>query len=139
MEDIRFDTGIVEFNLNDAIKVHFNPTDSAFVERIFDTFDELDKKQEAYKAEIDKCSDKKEIFEIARRRDAEMREMVDGLFDKPVCSALFGGMNVYALAGGLPVWCNLMLSVIDQIDTTFARERKLTNPRITKYTERWRK
>nr|UWG16086.1 MAG: tail assembly chaperone protein [Bacteriophage sp.] len=139
MEDIRFDTGIVEFNLNDAIKVYFNPTDSAFVERIFDTFDELDKKQEAYKAEIDKCSDKKEIFEIARRRDAEMREMVDGLFDKPVCSALFGGMNVYALAGGLPVWCNLMLSVIDQIDTTFARERKLTNPRITKYTERWRK
>lgn len=139
MEDIRFDTGIVEFNLNDAIKVYFNPTDSAFVERIFDTFDELDKKQEAYKAEIDKCSDKKEIFEIARRRDAEMREMVDGLFDKPVCSALFGGMNVYALAGGLPVWCNLMLSVIDQIDTTFARERKLTSPRITKYTERWRK
>lgn len=139
MEDIRFDTGIVEFNLNDAIKVYFNPTDSAFVERIFDTFDELDKKQEAYKAEIDKCSDKKEIFEIARRRDAEMREMVDGLFDKPVCSALFGGMNVYALAGGLPVWCNLMLSVIDQVDTTFARERKLTNPRITKYTERWRK
>lgn len=139
MEDIRFDTGIVEFNLNDAIKVYFNPTDSAFVERIFDTFDELDKKQEAYKAEIDKCADKKEIFEIARRRDAEMREMVDGLFDKPVCSALFGGMNVYALAGGLPVWCNLMLSVIDQIDTTFARERKLTNPRITKYTERWRK
>ena len=139
MEDIRFDTGIVEFNLNDAIKVYFNPTDSAFVERIFDTFDELDKKQEANKAEIDKCSDKKEIFEIARRRDAEMREMVDGLFDKPVCSALFGGMNVYALAGGLPVWCNLMLSVIDQIDTTFARERKLTNPRITKYTERWRK
>ena len=139
MEDIRFDTGIVEFNLNDAIKVYFNPTDSAFVERIFDTFDELDKKQEAYKAEIDKCSDKKEIFEIARRRDAEMREMVDGLFDKPVCSALFGGMNVYALAGGLPVWCNLMLSVIDQIDTTFARERKLTNPRITEYTERWRK
>lgn len=139
MADIRFDTGIVEFNLNDAIKVYFNPTDSAFVERIFDTFDELDKKQEAYKAEIDKCADKKEIFEIARRRDAEMREMVDGLFDKPVCSALFGGMNVYAFADGLPVWCNLMLAVIDQIDTTFARERKLTNPRITKYTERWRK
>lgn len=139
MPEIKFETGIVSFKLNDAAEVSFNPTDSAFVERIFDTFDELDKKQEAYKAEIDKCSDKKEIFEIARRRDAEMREMVDGLFDKPVCSALFGGMNVYALAGGLPVWCNLMLSVIDQIDTTFARERKLTNPRITKYTERWRK
>ena len=138
MEDIRFDTGIVEFNLNDAIKVYFNPTDSAFVERIFDTFDELDKKQEAYKAEIDKCSDKKEIFEIARRRDAEMRDMIDGLFAKPVCADLFGTMNVYALADGLPVWCNLMLAVIDQIDTSFAAEQKKTNPRIAKYTDRWK-
>lgn len=139
MADIRFETGIVSFNLNDSVEVAFNPTDSAFVEKIFDTFNELDKKQDAYKAEIDKCADKKEIFEIARRRDAEMREMVDGLFEKPVCSALFGSMNVYALADGLPVWCNLMLAVIDQIDTTFSREQKRTNPRIAKYTERWKK
>nr|DAF72193.1 MAG TPA: tail assembly chaperone [Bacteriophage sp.] len=139
MTDIRFETGVVSFTLNDSVEVAFNPTDSVFVEKIFDTFNELDKKQDAYKAEIDKCADKKEIFEIARRRDAEMREMVDGLFEKPVCSALFGSMNVYALADGLPVWCNLMLAVIDQIDTTFSREQKRTNPRISKYTERWKK
>ena len=48
-------------------------------------------------------------------------------------------MNVYALADGLPVWCNLMLAVIDQIDTTFSREQKRTNPRIAKYTDRWKK
>lgn len=139
MADIRFETGVVSFNLNDLVEVSFNPTDSAFVEKIFDTFNELDKKQDAYKAEIEKCADKKEIFEIARRRDAEMREMVDDLFGTPVCNALFGSMNVYALADGLPVWCNLMLAVIDQIDTTFSREQKRTNPRISKYTERWKK
>lgn len=139
MADIRFETGVVEYNVNDAVVVRFNPTDGAFVERVFDTFDELDKKQETYKEEIDKCEDVKEIFEVARRRDTEMREMIDCLFDKPVCDSLFGSMNVYAMAGGLPVWCNLMLAIIDQIDTTFAREQKATNQRIKKYTERWKK
>ena len=58
MPEIKFETGIVSFKLNDAAEVSFNPTDSAFVEQIFNTFDELDRKQEAYKAEVDHCADK---------------------------------------------------------------------------------
>ena len=138
MPEIRFETGVVSFKLNDAAEVSFNPTDSAFVEQIFNTFDELDRKQEEYKTEIEHA-DKREIFNIARRRDTEMRDMIDSLFAKPVCTALFGTMNVYALADGLPVWCNLMLAVIDQIDTSFAAEQKKTNPRIAKYTAKWKK
>lgn len=139
MAELRIETGVVEFDLNGVCKIAFNPTDSAIVEKIFNTFDELERKQEAYKAEVERCANGKEIFEIARHRDAEMREKIDQLFDQPVCEALFGRMNVYALADGLPVWANLLLAVIDQIDTTFAREQKATNPRIAKYTQRWRK
>ena len=137
MTKVEFNTGKQEFQINDQASVSFNPTDSTVVERIYNTSEELDRKQEAYKAEIEKCADKKEIFEIARRRDAEMRDMIDGLFETPVCAALFGSMNVYALADGLPVWCNLLLAIMDQIDTSFSREQRLTNPRIKKYTERW--
>lgn len=139
MAEIRFDTGVVAFDLNGKTTIEFNPTDSVIVEKIYNTFDELDRKQEAYKAEVEKCANKREIFDIARRRDEEMRDIIDSLFGKPVCADLFGGMNVYALANGLPVWCNLMLAVIDQIDTTFSREQKATNPRIKRYTEKWRK
>ena len=46
-------------------------------------------------------------------------------------------MNVYAMADGLPVWCNLMLAVMDEIDTSFAREQKRMNPRIAKYTAKY--
>ena len=84
-------------------------------------------------------ADKKEIFEFARERDTEMREIIDGLFGVPVSEALFGGMNVYALANGLPVWCNLMLAVMDEVDSTYAREQKATNPRIAKYTAKYQK
>lgn len=48
-------------------------------------------------------------------------------------------MNVYALADGLPVWCNLMLAIIDQIDTRSLQERKGTSARIEQYTKRWKK
>lgn len=139
MNTLNINTGVVEYRLNDKVTVAFNPTDSSFVERLFDTFETLDKRQEAYKAEVERISDQREIFEVARKRDAEMREMIDGVFCMPVCSALFGGMNVYAMADGLPVWCNLMLTVMDEIDTSFAREQKATNPRIQKYTAKYHK
>lgn len=139
MKELRFDTGLAAYSLNGAVEVAFNPTDSAFVERLFHTFDALDKKQDAYKAEVEQAADKREIFAIARRRDAEMRAMIDETLGQPVCDALFGGMNVYAMADGLPVWCNLMLAVMEEIDTSFAREQKAANPRIQKYTAKYRR
>lgn len=139
MKDLIFDTGLVTYSLNGKIEVELNPTDSAFVKRLFDAFDYLDSKQEAYREEVEKLADKKKIFAISEARDKEMREIIDGVFGVPVCEAVFGYMNVYAYASGLPVWCNLMLTVMDEIDTSFAREQKATNARITKYTQKYQK
>lgn len=139
MKELTFETGLVTYSLNDKCEISFNPTDSNFVERLFSAFDDLDKKQESYKAQIEKMADKRQIFDFARERDAEMREVIDGVFDAPVSDAVFGGMNVYAMAGGLPVWSNLLLAIMDEIDTTFAREQKATNSRIAKYTAKYKK
>lgn len=139
MKEINFESGLVTYSLNGKCEVTFNPTDSNFVERLYATFEELDKKQEAYKRELEQLPDKRKVFELARERDAEMRGMLDGVFGAPVSDALFGEMNVYAVAGGLPVWCNLMLAVMDEIDTVFTREQKATNPRIAKYTAKYQK
>lgn len=139
MKDLNFDSGVVTYSLNGKCEVSFNPTDSNFVERIYTAFNDLDKKQDEYKSRIEKMADKKEIFEFARERDAEMRTIIDGVFDVPVCDAVFGGMNIYAMASGLPAWVNLMLAVMDECDTTFSREQKATNPRIAKYTAKWSK
>ena len=138
MADIIFDSGLVEYNLNGRCKVVFNPTDMAFIERVFEVFDTLDEKQESYRTAID-SKDGKEVFDIARRMNEEMRELIDGVFDTDVSSALFGEMSVYAVANGLPVWANLLLAVMDEMDSAFAREKKLTNPRIQKYTQKYRR
>lgn len=139
MKELNFETGLVTYSLNGKCDITFNPTDSTFVKRLFDAFEYLDSKQEAHRAEVEKLADNKKIFELSIERDKEMREIVDGVFCAPVCDALFGDMNVYAMADGLPVWCNLMLAVMDEIDTTFAREQKATNTRITKYTKKYHK
>ena len=110
-----------------------------FAQKVYDTFDSLDKKQEYYKEEVKKIAGTAKIFDFARERDAEMRTMIDGVFGSPVCDAVFGKMNVYALADGLPVWCNLMLAVIDELDSSFSREQKMTNARVQKYTSKYHK
>lgn len=139
MAEIKFDTGLVEYDLNGKCKVWFNPTDGAFVERLFNCFSSLDKKHENYVAEIEKCGDKVKVFEIAREKDREMRAMIDEVMGANVCDLLFGSMNLYALADGLPIWCNLMLAIMDECDSAFAREQMRTNPRIKKYTAKYHK
>lgn len=133
---LSFSDGLVSYDLNGKFELTFNPTDSAFVERLFNTFDALDKKQEEYRAEVEKA-DRREVFEIARKRDAEMRDMIDSALEAPVCAAVFSSMNVYALADGLPVWANLLLAIMDEIDTSFAREQKQSDIRIRKYSEKY--
>lgn len=137
-DQISFSTGLKTFDINGAVELSFNPTDSAFVERLFKTFEELDKKQEEQKAEIAKAKDN-EIFDIARKRNDEMRGMIDAAFGAPVCDALFGSMNVWALADGLPVWANFLLAIMEEIDTSFAQSQKLANTRIRKYSEKYKK
>lgn len=137
--ELSISTGLVAYNLNGAAQVTFNPTDASFVERLFNTFDTLDKRQDAYKEEVEKASGSREIFDIAHKRDEEMRAMIDDALGQPVCDSIFGGMNVYAMADGFPVWCNLMLAIIDEIDTTFAQEQKATNPRLQKYLSKYHK
>lgn len=139
MKELNFETGLVTYEINGGVTVQFNPTDSNFVQRLFDAYETLDGKQEHYKKRVEMMADKKQVFEFAREQDEEMREIIDGLFGQPVSDEIFGGLNVYAMADGLPVWCNLMFAVMDEIDTGFAREQKATNPRLEVYRKKWDK
>lgn len=138
MSELKFESGLKVYRVNDACDIAFNPTDDSFIERLYAVFSELDAKQEQRKAEIAKNADTKEIFELARRYDTEMREMIDGLFDAPVCEKVFGNMSTGALAGGFPVWANLLLAIMDEVDASFVQEQKMTNSRVTKYTSKYK-
>lgn len=139
MLELRHDTGVQEVSINGKVTVLLNLTDIDFVERVFNAFDAMDKQQDKYQAMLTGETDAKKIFAAARAMDGEMRDLINGLFGFDVCTPLYGTMNTYAMADGLPVWCNLMLSLIDNMNDTFTAEKKKTNPKLQKYLAKFKK
>jgi len=77
------------------------------------------------------------VFNLAKNLDGKMRDILNALFGEDVCTPLFGGMNLFASAGGLPVWANLMLAIADEVETSMSGELKKREARIKKYTEKY--
>lgn len=136
-EVIKFDTGLKEFSLNEKTSVFFNPTDMVFVERVFSTVEKLGEIDDAYNAALDKVDDNAAVFDLARSHDDEIRQNINALFGKDICTPVFGEMSVSTIADGFPVWANLLFAIIDTLDDTFAEEKKKTNPRLAKYTAKY--
>lgn len=138
-ELIKFDSGVQEFSLNDCVTVSFCPTDLEFVERLFNTLERLDKKQENYKSLAESTETNADLFDLAHKMDTETRGEINDLFGTDVCTPLWGGGNVFALAGGFPRWANLLFAIVDQLDSEFVKEQKKTNPRLEKYIKKYKR
>lgn len=137
-KSLSFDTGVVEYDINGAVTVRFNPTDSAFVDRLYHTFADLDAKYDEYQRQVEEIGDDgPKMFAYASARDREMRGMIDALLGDGVADALFQDMNCYALADGLPVWMNLVFAIADEVEAAFESEGGKADPRVREYDERY--
>lgn len=136
MKELSFETGLEEYRLNDQCVVRFNPSDPKFADRLYTAFDDLQKKQKANEDDLEKMSHR-EAFDYLNGLDAEMREVIDGVFGSPVCAALFSDVGVYACAGGSPLWFNLMMTLISELDEQVKREKALQDEKILKYTKKY--
>lgn len=144
MKTLNFDTGIVSYSLNDKCEIHINPTDTAFINRTAETFEAVDALSEKYaesfkRIEHANSDSPAEIFDLCERRNAEARKLIDELFGGSVCDAVFGEMDVFALANGLPVWQNLFFAILEEMDTSALSEKSKTKSRLDKYIAKYRK
>ena len=131
MKQLQFSDGLEEYSLNGRVTVRFNPTDASFLERLAELFSWLDALQESTPEE--------EVFPLAKSLDARMRDLLDGFFGQQVCEALFGSMNLFASAGGLPVWANLLLALTEEVESAMQGELSAREARIAKYTAKYKK
>ena len=138
MKELSFDFGINEYDLDGKVTVKFNPTDTTFLEKLSDSFAYLDLIQEEVKQSQEEITDEKDVFNLAKNLDTKMREIINALFGQDVCTPLFGEMNLFASAGGLPVWANLMLAIADEVETAMEGELKKREARIQKYVAKYR-
>lgn len=128
---LNFDTGLVEYDLNGAATVSFNPTDESFTSKLYDAFGRLDGLQEALSGES-----AGDVLKRFGDLDAEMRATIDGLLGEGVADATIP-MNCYSIANGLPVWCNLMLALLDEVTEAYEREFGKTDGRIKAHGEKF--
>ena len=138
MKSLSFSDGLEEYSLNDRVTVRFNPTDASFLERLTALFEKLDALQEEVAA-AQETTPEEEVFPLAKSLDSRMRELLDGFFGQPVCETLFGSMNLFASAGGLPVWANLLLALTEEVESAMQGELSAREARIAKYTEKYKK
>ena len=138
MKQLQFSTGLEEYSLNDRVTVRFNPTDASFLERLAELFSSLDALQEEVSA-LQETTPEEEVFPLAKCLDARMRDLLDGVFGQPVCGPLFGSMNLFASAGGLPVWANLLLALTEEVESAMQGELSAREARIAKYTAKYKK
>ena len=141
MKSLTFSDGLEEYSLNGRVTVRFNPTDASFLEKLTALFSSLDALQEevsALQASLPEDDDSA-VLALARDLDGRMRALLDDFFGEPVCEALFGSMNLFASAGGLPVWANLLLALSEEVETAMQGELTAREARIAKYTAKYKK
>lgn len=146
MNTLNIDSGQRTYTLkaagkDSAIEVSFNPSDTEFLSKLYEAFSAADKLQKAYESELaDAGEDFEKIMELMRRKDREIRQVVDGVFNVPVCSDLFPGMNIFSMGNnGVPVWANLMMSIIDVCDADSSEMHAKQAAHINKYVDKYRK
>ena len=138
MKNLSFSDGLEEYSLNGRVTVRFNPTDASFLERLSELFSRLDALQEEVSA-LQDSTPEEEVFPLAKSLDGRMRDLLDGFLGQPVCEALFGSMNLFASAGGLPVWANLLLALTEEVESAMQGELSAREARIAKYTAKYKK
>lgn len=131
--ELTFATGLVTYTVNGGAQITFNPTDETFIKRFYECFDALDSMQ----ADFERSSSSAEGFDgslaVFSDFDVRIRELLDGLFGDGTCKALFGEMNSFALADGLPLWANFMLAIADEIAERFDDEHGRTQARMNEH------
>lgn len=138
MKTLNIENGKQEYDLAGKVTVEFCPTDMYFAEKVYSAFRKAEDAQIGVEAEL-KAADAEKVFEIVRRRDAEMREIVNEVFGVDVCTPLFGTVNVFARSGGLPLWANVLMTVMDVCYDNLPEEDKATRARMEKYTKKYKK
>ena len=147
-EKLHIDGAEKEFELvNDkngaTVNVLIAIYDVFLIGRIMEVADELDKLQDKMYAQSPAESADNAayiaFYHAAQDIDREMRNAIDGLFDAPVCDTLFPRQSMFALGNGAPTWANILVSVIENMDSGLDSEKQKAQARIRKYSAKYKK
>ena len=136
MAELSVNLGVEDYTINGKCKVLLNPTDPAFVTRLFNRFSELEGEDKAWREKMESMAGE-EVLKAWESGDAMFRSAIDDVLGEGTCASICGGVSVLAMADGAPIWMNIMLAIIDAMDSAVAREEKAVNPKLQKYLKKY--
>lgn len=139
MPNLNINVGVVEYTINDAVTIRINPTDPAFVKKVYARFSELEGEDKAWREKISSTDDAAELLSLYDEGDRIFRRAIDDTLGEGVADAVLGGVSALALADGFPVWMGILLAVIDEMDAKLTAEQNAANPRLEKYLKKYRR
>lgn len=138
MNELKLNPNVEEYSINGgAVVLRFNPFDSGFIERFNDAFKDLSETQDEFAKAA--SLDDEAFFQTANATDKKMRGVLNELFGEDICTPIWGNMHVTALSEGLPLWFNLMMALIDEIDNSRKNVPTVRSARLDKYTAKYLK
>ena len=137
--ELHISTGVEELVLNGKVHISINLTDASFAKLLFTRFSALEEKDRAWRERMKALHDPKTVMEEWDKGDRMFREAIDGVLGEGTCEALIGSTSVRALAEGLPIWANILLAIIEQMDNALTRQEKTVNPKLQKYLNKYHK
>lgn len=139
MENLDFSRGVTTFSLAGLCEVSFNPADTTFIEKLYSTMEKLRTSQDEFAKAASEVGPSHEMFDLSRKHDEEVKSAIDSLFSAPVSDVLFSDVSPCASADGLPVWMNLLLAVMDQVESRVGDAQRKADPRIAEYMKKYKK
>lgn len=110
-------------DINGKITISIDPDSQEFADRVFAALSAMDKQNtDLLKTLRNSPTPDYKVFLDA---NTTIREQIDDLFGVPVCATLFGENAICALAGGAPLWFNLMEGVIGALSIVPTKECRM--------------
>ena len=129
----------------EEITVKIAVYDVFFLGRIMEAGDKYDKlNSELLEQTPEASADYKafiEYYHKSQEIDRQMRDVIDALFNAPVCDTLFPEQqqSMFAIGGGAPTWANILAAIIDGMDSGLDAEKQKAQARIRKYSAKYKK
>jgi hypothetical protein len=127
---ISFDDGRKDFLINnDPNKViRINTGDIGIVARIDEAKQEVEKVYNKYKDALDEQS-----VDAYKACDKEIRDIIDYVFDYPVCEAMIGNASILGVVDGIPVFIKIVDVLTGVIMPYLDEEQRRVEKNIGKY------
>lgn len=136
--ELNFDNGVQSYEINGKCTITMNPTDYAFVDKMFATFTKMEKKDAEWRDRLQKESSTSAVLEVYRDGDDTVRRGIDEIFGDGVADKIFEDVNCMAFgSNGLPIWMNFILAIMDTMNSAYAKAQKDVNPAINKYLKKY--